>query len=342
MTVDDTAAAAAASCERLTVRYGRKLALDDVTLSVPAGSVYALLGRNGAGKSSAVRCWLGQQKPTAGRTALLGRDVWKHRAELMTRVGVVPEEPDAPPTMSAVELGKFCARLYPRWDGAGYDARLARFGVATSAPLRTLSKGQKGQVMLALALGHAPELLLLDDPTLGLDVVARRDLFDELIGELHDRGTTVVLTTHDLIGVERIVDHVGVLKHSRLALSEELDALKQRFRSVRFRVADGDADAATAALAPLAPCATRRREWGMEAVATRFADDAFAHFRATPGVAHAEAVAMSLELAGLTPADPYAGRSPSQVRRRGASVRGCSSRKGCRPWSRSTRVRARG
>ena len=216
------------SVERLTVRYGRRTALDGVTLRVARGSVYALLGRNGAGKSSLIRCLLGQQRPEGGRALLFGLDAWSHRAGAMARAGVVPEEPDAPPGMSARRIAAFCARLYPRWDGRAVEERLRRFEVPTDLPFGRLSKGQKGLVSLALALGHSPELLVLDDPTLGLDVVARRALFEELVGELADRDTTVFITTHDLAGVEGIADRVGFLREGRLVLDEEMESLKER------------------------------------------------------------------------------------------------------------------
>ena len=144
----------------------------------------------------------------------------------MERVGYVPEEPDAPPELCARELVLFCGRLNVRWNEAAVIGRLERFLVPLRTPFRSLSKGQKGAVMLALALGHDPELLLLDDPTLGLDVVARRAVFGELIGELADRSTTVLVTTHDLAGVEGVADRVGILHANRLVLEGELEALK--------------------------------------------------------------------------------------------------------------------
>lgn len=219
-------AEAVVEVDGVTVRYGRHLALDAVSLRVPRGSVYALLGRNGVGKSSLVRCLLGLQRADEGGVRLFGRDAWRERQALMERVGVVPEEPDAPPELSARELVLFCGRLNPRWDEAAVMRRLERLQAPLRTPFRQLSKGQKGAVMLALALGHDPELLVLDDPTLGLDVVARRLVFGELIGELADRGTTVLVTTHDLAGVEGIADRVGILRDGRLALDGPLDALK--------------------------------------------------------------------------------------------------------------------
>src|ERR1035437_1929840 len=143
---------------QLLVRYGGnpKPTLEEISFSVPRGSVYALLGRNGAGKSSLVRCLLGQQKPTAGGCFLFGEDVWKRRARLMAKVGVVPEDPDAPPSMTARHLSAFCARIYPTWDAPAVEARLARFGVPAGTPYCNLSKGQRAPVALALAPPASP------------------------------------------------------------------------------------------------------------------------------------------------------------------------------------------
>ncbi|HEV7920019.1 MAG TPA: ABC transporter ATP-binding protein [Thermoanaerobaculia bacterium] len=274
----------------LTVRYGRKTAVESATLAVPRGSVYALLGRNGAGKSSLVRCLVGQQKPTAGAIELFGEDAWKRRAALMERVGVVSEEADAPPEMRVGELAKFGASLYSRWNAGAVDDRLRRFGIASKAKYGDLSKGQKKQVALALALAPAPELVILDDPTLGLDVVARKALFEEVIAELADRGITILLTTHDLAGVETIADRVGILRDGRLVLDEEMDALKSRFRRIRFTsqpVAFSGAGLQAAAV----------RAWGAgtEAVVSNYDELAFERFRSTSNIAAAEVAPLSLE-----------------------------------------------
>jgi ABC-2 type transport system ATP-binding protein len=165
----------------------------------------------------------------------------------MERVGVVPEEPNAFPEMTARQLSAFCGRLHARWDGAAVEERLRRFDVPTDRPFGRLSKGQKGAVMLALGLGHGPELLLLDDPTLGLDVVARDAVFREVIGDLADRGTTVFVTTHDLRGVEGLADHVAILHDGRLALAGGMEAVKAEWdrplEEIFTTVAGGDAAA---------------------------------------------------------------------------------------------------
>jgi ABC-2 type transport system ATP-binding protein len=253
----------------LTVRYGRRTALDGVSFTVPEGSVYALLGRNGAGKSSLVRCLLGEQRPESGRAALLGRDVWRERASILAEVGVVHETPDAPPAMTVRQLSRFCGRLYPRWDAAGLSERLRRFGVPEDIPFGKLSRGQRGQVALGLALAAGPRLLILDDPTLGLDPLARRSVFEELIGDLADRGTTVFLTSHDLAGVEGIADRVGILHEGRLVLDEDMETLKRRFRRISLPAGEE----AAPRLAGLAPVAVASRGWRVEAVVSGWDDE---------------------------------------------------------------------
>ena len=293
---DAASRSTAVRIDGLTVRYGRTIAIDAVSLDIPTGSVFALLGRNGSGKSSLVRCLLGQQKPEAGRLELLGSEPWARRAQLMERVGVVPEEPDAPREMTPRQLGAFCARLYSSWDAQGYSARLARFGVPPTTAFGRLSKGQKGLTQLSLALAASPELLLLDDPTLGLDPVARHAFFDEIVTELADRGTTVVLTTHDLAGVERIADRVGILKDGHLLLCEATESLKARFRTVRYRseVTESRTEFGDE-LDELEPLRAKVRGWGIEAVVAGFSEERFESFAAKDGIVDAEASPLSLE-----------------------------------------------
>ena len=212
--------------ESVSVRYNKQLVIDQVSLEVARGSVYALLGRNGAGKSSLMRCLLGLQKPSSGRVVIFGEDVWRHRARLLSRAAYVSETSDAPGSLRVRDVLAFHRSMYPIWDEGSVRARLDRVSVNEGTVISALSKGQRALFTLALALGSKPELLVLDDPTLGLDVVARNDFFSDFIGELADRGTTVVLTTHDLAGVEGIADRVGILQGSRLALDEDVEQMK--------------------------------------------------------------------------------------------------------------------
>jgi len=244
----------AVETEGLVVAYGRTRVLEDVTLAVPRGSVFALLGRNGSGKTSLLRCLLGQRPAAAGGVRLLGEDPWRYRSRVLDRAGVVPEEPNAFPEMTAHQLSAFCGRLHARWDGDAVEGRLRRFDVPIDRPFGRLSKGQKGAVMLALGLGHSPELLLLDDPTLGLDVVARDAVFREVIGDLADRGTTVFVTTHDLRAVEGLADHLAILHAGRVALSGTMEAVKAEWErpleEIFMAVAGGGVAAKTTEVHP--------------------------------------------------------------------------------------------
>ena len=250
-------------CRQLGVRYGRMVALEEVTFTVAPGQVYALLGRNGSGKTSLVRCLLGHQKPCSGHIELFEQDVWASRRSLMHRVGVVSEEPDAPPTMTTRQVLQFCAGLYPSWDAVGVEARLHRFRVPQELPFGKLSRGQKAQVSRALALGPRPSLRVLDDPTRGLAAVARREVYDELLGELAERGTTVFITTHDLAGIEGLADRVGILHQGRLLVDASLEDLKARYRKISWAPAQA---LRLEDLAPYGPLGFRVGSLGGEAV----------------------------------------------------------------------------
>src|SRR5205085_10320536 len=205
-------------------------------------------------------------------------DVWTRRASLMQRIGVVSEEADAPPEMTVDQIARFCSRLYARWDQREVDERLERFEVPAKTKFGALSKGQKKQALLALALATSPDLLVLDDPTLGLDVVARKSLFEEVITELADRGITVFLTTHDLAGIETLADRVAIMKNGRVVLEEELETLKSRFRRIRSTGAE-----------PEGVVTSRKWGSGAEAVVSNYDEGDAERFGA------AEVGAMSLE-----------------------------------------------
>lgn len=297
--MDAAAAASAIELADLQVRYGRVAAVDGVSLEVAPGAVYALLGRNGSGKSSLVRCLLGQRRPDAGRVAMLGSDPWRERRRLMAEVGVVPEDPDAPPGMTVAQLVRFVARLAARWDDTAVAQRLASFAVPLEVPFARLSRGQRTQVMLALALGHRPRLLVLDDPSLGLDAVARREVFAELIGDLADRGTTVFVTSHDLTAIEGLADRVGFLVAGRLVLDEPLETLKGRFRRLIYaRAADdpgaGSGSPAEEIVGAMEPLVLVPRGRQVEAVVSRFDPGAIERLRAT-GAAPVEVRPTALE-----------------------------------------------
>lgn len=273
-------------CEGLGLAYGRREALRGVSLEVAEGSVHALLGRNGAGKSSLVRVLLGHLKARSGRVEVLGRDPWLDRERIVARCGFVPETPRVPHHMSAAQASAFCRRFRTGWDQASVDRRLARFAVDPRLEVGALSRGQQTQVSLALALGARPDFLLLDDPTLGLDPVARRELFSEILEDLAERGTTLLIATHDLAGIEGIADRVGILHGGRLLLDEPMEVLKERHRIVRCAP-----DFPEEALGPLRPLRVTRGALGLEATVSAFRPEALAQ----AGLAPESAVPACLE-----------------------------------------------
>ena len=279
------AASAVAEFDNVAVHYGRTSVLDAVTFAVPRGSVFAILGRNGAGKSSLLRCLLGLQKPFRGRVQLLGKDPWHDQRSLMRRTGVVPEEPDAPTHLTPPELVRLCGSFHDAWDAAAVTAQLKRMKIPPGVAFGSLSRGQKTATMMALALGHQPELLILDDPTLGLDAIAKRAVVDELIAALAARGITVIVATHDLSTIERFAEHVVILGQHRLLLSETAESLKNRFRRVRGpKGADFSAFQTVRVI---------DHPWGREAIVSDFSDEHFESWRAEQE--GAEALSLSLE-----------------------------------------------
>lgn len=222
------AASPAIDVRALAAGYGRNDVLSGLTLRVSVGEVYALIGRNGSGKSTLIATLLGFRPAREGTARLLGRDPWRERTRLMREVGYVPEAPDAPPDARVDRIAAFCSRLYERWDRDAVAGRLDRLGISTRRRFGELSRGQQGLVSLALALGHAPRLLMLDDPTLGFDAVAKATFYEELIAELSDRGVTVFLTSHDLAEVERVADRIGILHGGRLIAEGTPEALTGR------------------------------------------------------------------------------------------------------------------
>lgn len=253
------------SLRNVSIAYGRQQVVQDVTFQVRAGSTYALLGRNGTGKSSLIRSILGQRPQRSGEIRLLGLDPWKKRRDLMGEVGVVPETPDVPPRMTATQLLRFCERLYSRWSTIEAKNRLERFSIPLDMPFARLSRGQKTQAHLAVALGHHPKFLILDDPTLGLDAVARKTLFEELVDEMSEHKPTILITTHDFLGVERLAERVGILHEGRLVIDEEVEALKHAFRKLLFSAKVDPAQLARE-LDNLNPISVEKNSWGTEAV----------------------------------------------------------------------------
>jgi len=212
----------------LTKRFGRKQVLRGVDLAVPTGSVTALLGRNGTGKSTLLRILVGFHPATSGEARVLGLDPRRQGPLVRRRVGFVPERLELPRWMTVAEHFRFLRPFYPTWDQAEATRLLGALELDAAARVHTLSKGQRAKHALVAALSHRPALLLLDEPFSGLDPVVRHEVLGTLMGHLRDEGRTVVLVSHSMGDVERVADRVVLLDQGTVRLEGELDEIQRR------------------------------------------------------------------------------------------------------------------
>lgn len=211
--------------EHVVKRYGDAVALRDVSLEVPPGVVFALLGENGAGKSTAIRILLGLAEPDAGRAQVLGLDSLRQSLEIRRRVGYVSERPALYEWMTVDEIGWFTAGFYADGFLPRYRDLVRQYALPPQQKLKALSKGMRAKVALALALGHDPDVLVLDEPTSGLDTLVRREFLESMVDRAAT-GKTVFLSSHQIHEVERVADFVAILHGGELVAVERLEQLK--------------------------------------------------------------------------------------------------------------------
>jgi ABC-2 type transport system ATP-binding protein len=212
-------------------RFGRVTALDDVSFDIPPGRVCALLGANGAGKTTAIRILLGLERADTGATEVLGMDSRKHGLDIRRRVGYVAERPTLYEWMTVDEIGWFAAGFYPPEFQRVYEQYARRFQLDTRQKISELSKGTRAKVSLSLALAHRPDLLILDEPTSGLDPLVRREFLESMV-DVASEGRSVLLSSHQVAEVERVADMVVILLGGKLVCIEGLDDLKRSTREV--------------------------------------------------------------------------------------------------------------
>jgi ABC-2 type transport system ATP-binding protein len=227
---------------RLTKYYGAKCVVNRLDLRVPAGCVYGLLGRNGAGKSTLIKMLMGMVHADAGEAEVLGFPVTNFPAAERARVAYIAENHPLYNWMTVGEAVRFAAAFYPHWNGRLVDQILDHFELARNQKLRRLSNGQRAQVSLALAVAPEPELLVLDDPTLGLDTVVRRDFLESLIQIIQRQGRTILFSSHILGDVERIADRIGVMEAGVLRVDCPTDEFRESVKRIvaEFRGAPPD------------------------------------------------------------------------------------------------------
>src|SRR6266478_1624949 len=224
--------------ENLLRRFGRKVALDSVTLTVPRGCVFGLVGENGAGKTTLIKTILGLLKPDAGSVRVFGLDPVRQPAEVLGRIGFLSEDRDLPSWMRVRELLRYLQPFYRQWDSSYANELLGRFELEPEARIKNLSRGQTAKVGLLAALAHRPELLLLDEPSSGLDPVVRRDILEAIIRTVSQEGRTVVFSSHLLDEVERVSDEVAMLHAGKVLWCGPLDEIKAGHHRLVLRFAN--------------------------------------------------------------------------------------------------------
>ena len=222
--------------QSLSRRFGKKQALDDVSLEVNAGCVFGLVGENGAGKTTLLKHILGLLRPSTGNVRVFNLDPVADPELVLSRIGFLSEDRDMPEWMQIQQLLTFQASFFPNWDQAYANELIEMFELTPKQRITGLSRGQRARVGLLLAIAHRPELLVLDEPSSGLDPVVRRDILAAIIRTVADEGRTVLFSSHLLDEVQRVSDHVAMLHNGELLLSDRLDAvLAQHSRwTVRF------------------------------------------------------------------------------------------------------------
>lgn len=212
--------------DNLAKRFGANQVLHDVSLSIPAGQTFALLGRNGAGKTTTIRILLGLISASGGSALVGGIDPARQPLQVRGQVGYLGEDQTMYPWMTPIELCRFLSSFYPTWDAAWAKQLLSRFEIPLHVRIGRLSKGQGVKLGLIAALAHRPPIVILDDPAMGLDPVARKEFNRHLVEHLQAEGATVLYSSHLLDEVEAVADGVAILDRGRIVRTAPTDALR--------------------------------------------------------------------------------------------------------------------
>jgi ABC-2 type transport system ATP-binding protein len=221
-------------CEGLSKRFGSVAAVADLSMEIPAGSIYGLLGPNGAGKSTTIKTLMNILKPTAGRAEVLGCDSRRLGADAFTRIGYVSENQKLPEWMTVEYFMAYLKPFYPQWDDGRAAELLRLFDLPLKRKLSQLSRGMKMKASLASSLAYRPALLVMDEPFSGLDPVMRDDLIQGILASADE--TTILVSSHDLAEIETLATHIAYMEAGRLRFAESMDRLTERFREIEVMV----------------------------------------------------------------------------------------------------------
>jgi ABC-2 type transport system ATP-binding protein len=219
----------------VTRQFAAKRALDNVSLTVPGGGVFGLVGENGAGKTTLIKHILGLLRPQTGSVRVFGRDPVAEPAQVLAQIGYLSENRDLPGWMRIDELLRYTRAFYETWDAQYAEELRVQFGLQNSARVKNLSRGETARAGLLLALAHRPPLLVLDEPSSGLDPVVRRDILEAIIRTVAEEGRAVLFSSHLLEEVERVSDHLAMMHQGKLVLCGALEDIKQSHRRIVVR-----------------------------------------------------------------------------------------------------------
>jgi ABC-2 type transport system ATP-binding protein len=219
----------------LSRRFGKKVALQDINLTVPRGVVLGLVGENGAGKTTLIKHLLGLFKAQTGFVRVFGLDSVKDPPAVLSQIGYLSENREMPEWMRISELIRYTRAFYPDWDQDYAHELIQTFELDPKQHIKSLSRGQRAKTGLLLALAYRPDLLLFDEPSSGLDPVVRRDMLAAIVRTITEEGRTVVLSSHLLDEVERVADQIVMLHQGNIILNNPLDVIKQQHHRVVVR-----------------------------------------------------------------------------------------------------------
>lgn len=218
--------------------FRRKTVLKDLNFSVPKGIVYGLLGRNGAGKTTTIRILLGLLFPDRGQTQVLGFNSQKDGEKIRQKIGYVAEGQQLYQWMTIKEILWFNSRFYKNWDSEYAASLIKRFELDPKEKIKNLSRGMLSKLSLTLAMGHRPELLLLDEATAGLDAIVRREFLGSIVELVENEGHSVLISSHLLSDMERVVDQIAILQDAHITISANLEDIKNSYRKVKLSFND--------------------------------------------------------------------------------------------------------
>src|SRR5918993_3195785 len=215
-------------------KFGKFEAVKDVSLTVPRGTVYGLLGVNGAGKSTIIKMIMGHLRPTTGEIRILGRALGEDLLGIRRRVAYVSENRYLYEWMTVEESIRFTRAFHETWEDKKAADLLKRFSLPPEKKVRQLSRGNRARLCLLLALSFNPELIILDEPTSGLDPIVRRDFIENIVSEIAEEGKTVLFSSHIVEEVERVADYVGIMDEGQLLMVSTIDNIKLSYKRVRY------------------------------------------------------------------------------------------------------------